>query len=256
MSTLPIPTPHINAPKDAFAKTVLMPGDPKRAKHIAEKYLQNAVLINDVRGIQGYTGEYKGKKVSVMASGMGIPSIGIYSYELYHAYNVENIIRVGTAGGLVKDIKLKEIIVGTGACTDSNYAFNFGLNGVISAVASFDLLKKADETAQKLGFQDKVRFGQMFSTDVFYKDKPDTLDWAKMGVLGVEMEAYALYLNAARAGKKALSICAISDNVVTHQELSAEERSKNVDDLIVFCLQTPISLEKELVICISHIIYY
>lgn len=243
MSTLPIPTPHINAPKDAFAKTVLMPGDPKRAKHIAEKYLQNAVLINDVRGIQGYTGEYKGKKVSVMASGMGIPSIGIYSYELYHAYNVENIIRVGTAGGLVKDIKLKEIIVGTGACTDSNYAFNFGLNGVISAVASFDLLKKADETAQKLGFQDKVRFGQMFSTDVFYKDKPDTLDWAKMGVLGVEMEAYALYLNAARAGKKALSICAISDNVVTHQELSAEERSKNVDDLIVFCLETAISLE-------------
>ena len=243
MSTLPIPTPHIKAPKDAFAKTVLMPGDPKRAKHIAEKYLQNAVLINDVRGIQGYTGEYKGKKVSVMASGMGIPSIGIYSYELYHAYNVENIIRVGTAGGLVKDIKLKEIIVGTGACTDSNYAFNFGLNGVISAVASFDLLKKADETAQKLGFQDKVRFGQMFSTDVFYKDKPDTLDWAKMGVLGVEMEAYALYLNAARAGKKALSICAISDNVVTHQELSAEERSKNVDDLIVFCLETAISLE-------------
>ena len=243
MSTLPIPTPHINAPKDAFAKTVLMPGDPKRAKHIAEKYLQNAVLINDVRGIQGYTGEYKGKKVSVMASGMGIPSIGIYSYELYHAYNVENIIRVGTAGGLVKDIKLKDIIVGTGACTDSNYAFNFGLNGVISAVASFDLLKKADETAQKLGFQDKVRFGQMFSTDVFYKDKPDTLDWAKMGVLGVEMEAYALYLNAARAGKKALSICAISDNVVTHQELSAEERSKNVDDLIVFCLETAISLE-------------
>ena len=243
MTTLPIPTPHINAPKDGFAKTVLMPGDPKRAKHIADTFLQNAVLVNDVRGIQGYTGEYKGKKVSVMASGMGMPSMGIYSYELYHAYGVENIIRVGTSGGLIPELKLKDIIVATGACTDSNYAANFGLKGIISAVPSFDLLKKADETAKKMGFQDKIKFGQLFSTDVFYKDKPDALEWTKMGVLAVEMEAYALYLNAARAGKKALAICAISDNLVSKEELTAEERSKSVNDMITFALETAISIE-------------
>jgi purine-nucleoside phosphorylase len=243
MSTLPTPTPQNNAPKDAFAKTVLMPGDPMRAKYIAEKYLQNAVLVNNIRGVQGYTGEYKGKKVSVMASGMGIPSIGIYSYELYHAYNVENIIRVGTAGGLLEDIKLNDILVATGACTDSNYADNFRLNGTISAVASFDLLKKADEVREKLGFQNKVRLGLIFSTDVFYKEKPDALEWAKMGCIGIEMEAYALYLNAARAGKKALCINAVSDNVVNHEVLSAEDRAKSVDDTIVFSLETAIGLD-------------
>ena len=243
MNTLPIPTPHINAPKDGFAKTVLMPGDPKRAKYIAETYLKNAVLVNDVRGIQGYTGEYKGKKVSVMASGMGIPSIGIYSYELYHAYDVDNIIRVGTAGALLKDIKVRDIIIATGACTDSNYAFNFGLNGTISAVPSFELLKKADEAVQQLKLGDKVRFGQLLSTDVFYKDKPDTLDWAKMGVIGVEMESYALFLNAARAGKRALSICAISDNIVSKQELSAEERAQTLNDMLILALETAISFE-------------
>jgi len=243
MSSLPIPTPHINAPKDGFAKTVLMPGDPKRAKYIADTYLKNAVLVNDIRGVQGYTGEYKGKKVSVMASGMGIPSIGIYSYELYHAYNVDNIIRVGTCGALLKDIHVKDIIVGTGACTDSNFAANFRLDGVISAVASFELLKRTDEIAKKLNFENKVRFGQLLSTDVFYKEKPDTLDWAKLGVLGVEMEAYALYLNAARAGKKALSICAVSDNIVSHEELNAEERSKSVNDMIELSLEVAISFE-------------
>ncbi len=243
MSTLPIPTPHINAPKDGFAKTVLMPGDPKRAKYIAETYLKNAVLVNDVRGIQGCTGEYKGKKVSVMASGMGIPSIGIYSYELYHAYDVDNIIRVGTAGALLKDIKVRDIIIATGACTDSNYAFNFGLNGTISAVPSFELLKKADEAVQQLKLGDKVRFGQLLSTDVFYKDKPDTLDWAKMGVIGVEMEAYGLYLNAARAGKNALAICSISDNMVTKQELTAEERTKSVDEMITLALEIAVELD-------------
>ena len=243
MSSLPIPTPHINAPKDDFAKTVLMPGDPLRAKHIAETYLKNAVLVNDIRGIQGYTGEYKGKKISVMASGMGIPSIGIYSYELYHAYDVDNIIRVGTCGALLKDINVRDIIVGTGACTDSNYAANFGLNGTISAVGSFEILKKVDEKTKEMKFENKVRFGQLFSTDVFYKDKPDTLDWTKMGVIAVEMEAYALYLNAARAGKRALSICAVSDNIVSHQELTAEERSKSVNDMIELALEVAISLE-------------
>lgn len=242
-ATLPIPTPHINAPKDGFAKTVLMPGDPKRAKHIAETFLKNAVLINDIRGIQGYTGEYKGKKLSVMASGMGIPSIGIYSYELYNFYGVENIIRVGTSGALLPDIKINDIIVATGACTDSNYSSHYGLKGTISAVASFELLKKADETVKTLGFQDKVKFGQLFSSDVFYKDEPDTLKWAKMGCLAVEMETYGLYLNAARAGKKALSICAISDNLISHEELTAEERSKNVNDTVLFALETAITID-------------
>ena len=242
-NTLPIPTPHINAPKDGFAKTVLMPGDPKRAKHIAETYLKDPVLVNDVRGVQGYTGEYKGKKVSVMASGMGIPSIGIYSYELYHAYGVENIIRVGTAGGMLPDLKIRDIIIATGACTDSNYSGHYGLKGTVSAVASFDLLKKADEAVKALNFQDKARFGQLFSTDTFYKDQPDALDWTKMGCLAVEMEAYGLYLNAARAGKRALAICSISDNLINKEELSAEERSKSVNDMLLLALETAISLD-------------
>ena len=243
MSELPIPTPHINAPKDAFAKTVLMPGDPKRAKHIADTYLKNAVLVNDVRGVQGYTGEYKGKKVSVMASGMGIPSIGIYSYELYHAYNVENIIRIGTCGALLKDMKVKDIVIATGACTDSNYGSNFGLNGNISAVPSFKLLKKADEISTKLGFQDRTKFGQILSSDIFYGDQPGLLDWAKIGVLAVEMEAYGLYLNAARAGKHGLTICSVSNNIVTSEELTAEERTKNVNDMILLALEIAADLD-------------
>jgi purine-nucleoside phosphorylase len=243
MSELPIPTAHINAQKDAFAKTVLMPGDPKRSKHIAEKYLKNAVLVNDVRGVQGYTGEYKGKKVSVMASGMGMPSIGIYSYELYHAYNVQNIIRIGTCGSLLKDIPVKNIVVATGACTDSNYGASFGLKGIISAIPSFELLKKADEISKKLGIQDKTRFGQVISSDLFYSDCPDTLEWTKMGVLAVEMEAYALYLNAARAGKNALCICSVSNNIVTNQELTAEDRTEKLDDMILLALEMAASLD-------------
>ena len=243
MSTLPIPTPHINAAKDAFAKTVLMPGDPKRAKYVADHFLKNAVLVNDVRGIQGYTGEYKGKKISVMASGMGIPSIGIYSYELYHAYNVDTIIRIGTSGALIKDIKLQDIIVGLGACTDSNYGASFKLNGTISAIPNFDLLKKCDEKVKELKLEDKVKFGQFLSTDVFYGEGPETLEWTKMGVIAVEMEAYALYLNAARAGKKALCICAVSDNLVSHAILSPEDREKSVNDMILLALETAISNE-------------
>ena len=243
MSKLPIPTPHINAPKDGFAKTVLMPGDPIRAKHIAETYLKNAVLVNDIRGIQGYTGEYKGKKVSVMASGMGIPSMGIYSYELFNGYDVDNIIRLGTCGALKKEINLRDMIVATGACTNSNYGASFGLKGVISAIPSFNLLKKVDEVVKKLGFQDKTRFGQLLTTDVFYGENPDSIEWAKMGVLAVEMEAYGLFLNAARAGKNALAICSISDNLVSKQELSAEERSKTVNDMIVLGLEIAHSLD-------------
>ena len=168
MNELSVPTPHINAPKDTFAKTVLMPGDPKRAKLIADTYLKNSVLVNDVRVVQGYTGEYKGKKIWVMSSSMGTPSIGIYSYELYHAYNVENIIRIGIWGALLKDMKIKDIIIATGACTDLNYGANFGLKGNISAVPSFKLLKKADEISTKLGFKDRTKFGQILSSDIFY----------------------------------------------------------------------------------------
>ena len=243
MSDLPIPTPHINAPKDAFAKTVLMPGDPHRAKLIAETYLKNPVLINDVRGVQGYTGEYKGKKVSVMASGMGIPSMGIYSYELYRAYNVENIIRIGTCGALKKDITLKDMIVATGACTDSNYGNSFGLNGTISAIPSFELLKKCDEMVKKLGFQDKAKFGQVLTSDVFYEENAESLAWTKMGVIGVEMETYGLFLNAARCGKKALSICSVSDNLVSKQILTAEDRTKSVNDMIVLALEIVADLD-------------
>ena len=235
--SLPVPTPHINAGKDAFAKTVLMPGDPKRAKLIAETFLTNAVLVNDVRGIQGYTGEYKGKKISVMASGMGIPSMGIYSYELFNAYNVENIIRIGTCGALKGDINIKDLIVATGACSDSNYGDSFGLKGVISAIPSFKLLKKADELVKKLGYEDKTKFGQLLTTDIFYGEGPGTLEWTKMGVLAVEMEAYCLYLNAARAGKNALAICSISDNLVSKQLMTAEERTKSVNDMIKLALE-------------------
>ena len=243
MSELPVPTPHINAPKDGFAKTVLMPGDPLRAKYIAETYLKDAILVNDVRGIQGYTGEYKGKKVSVMASGMGIPSMGIYSYELYHAYNVENIIRIGTCGSLSKDVHVRDLVVATGACTDSNYGQSFGLKGIISAIPSFKLLKKTDEIIHKLGFQDKTKFGQVFTTDVFYGESPETLNWANMGVVGVEMEAYALYLNAARAGRHALAICSVSDNLVNKEFLTAEERTKTVNDMIVAALEVAVNLD-------------
>ena len=235
--SLPTPTPHINAQKGAFAKTVLMPGDPHRAKLIAEKFLTNAVLVNDVRGIQGYTGEYKGKKISVMASGMGIPSMGIYSYELFNAYDVENIIRIGTCGALKGEVKCKDMIVATGACTDSNYGDSFGLKGVIFAIPSFKLLKIADDMVKKLGFQDKTRFGQLLSSDIFYGEGPGTLEWTKVGVLAVEMEAYGIYLNAARAGKNALAICSISNSLVNEEFLTAEERTKSVNDMIVLALE-------------------
>lgn len=232
------PTPHIAAKKGDFAKTVLMPGDPKRAKYIAEKFLKDAKLVNDVRGVQGYTGEYKGKRVSVMASGMGIPSIGIYSYELYNAFGVEKIIRVGSAGSIHDDINLKDIVVGIGASTNSNFQKNYNLPGSLSATASFDLLKKADETGKKLGYGNRLRFGQILSSDTFYTDKPGAdLEYAKMGVLAVEMEAYGLYLTAARCGKQALAICTISDQLVKHQFLSAEERQLSFDEMITLALE-------------------
>ena len=237
------PTPHINAPKGAFAKTVLMPGDPKRAKYIAEKFLMDAKLVNDVRGVQGYTGYYKGVKVSVMASGMGMPTMGIYSYELFNAYDVENIIRVGSIGAINEDIQLKDIIVGTSASTNSNYGKNFHLDGIISGAASYKIIKHVDQVVEKLGLQDKVKFGQILSSDTFYTDEPgNDLKWAKMGVMGVEMEGYSLYLNAARAGKNALVLATVSDHLIKKQYLPAEERQFSFDEMIMVALETAVKL--------------
>ena len=243
LNALDAPTPHIAAQKGDFAKTVLMPGDPKRAEFMVKKYLQNAKLVNDVRGVQGYTGEYKGHKVSIMASGMGVPSIGIYSYELYSAFGVENIIRVGSAGAISQDLNVKDILVATGACTNSNYGASFNLPGTISAVASYDILKKVDEAKQRLGYSDsKVKFQQVLTSDTFYTEL-DQVQWTKMGVGAVEMETYGLYLNAARLGKKAATICTISDHIVKGDALSAEERQTSFHEMMVLALETAISLD-------------
>ena len=217
-----IPTPHINAPLGAFAETVLMPGDPLRSKFIAEQYLENAELVNNVRGVQGYTGWYKGKKVSVMASGMGCPSIGIYSYELFNFYDVKNIIRIGSAGAISPKLKLKDIVIAMSAYTDSGYINSFGFRGNAAPCCSYELLSKAMENAKSLPCN--VICGALFSSDAFYSDFSQTETLSKLGVLAVEMEAAALYMNAARAGKNALAICSISDSLVTGEELSAEER--------------------------------
>ncbi len=218
-----VPTPHISAKVGDFAKTVLMPGDPLRAEFIAKNYLENAVLVNNVRGVQGYTGYYKGKRVSVMASGMGQPSIGIYSYELYHFYGVENIIRVGSCGSFSPELHARDIIIAQGACTNGNYASQYKLPGTFCPIADFQLVKKAAEECEKMGVN--YRVGNILSSDMFYDDANSGMEWAKMGVLGVEMESAALYCNAARAGKKALCICTVSDSFVYPEEnTTAEER--------------------------------
>ena len=239
-SELSIPTPHNNAKKGDFAETVLLPGDPKRAKFIAENFLENSVLVNDVRGAQGYTGIYKGKRVSVMATGMGMPATGIYAYELYTAYDVKNLIRVGSAGSLNENVKIKDLVVAVGASTNSNFASTYGLPGTISAIASFDLLRKADIATQKLGFAHKTKFGNILSTDNFYGDVHTATEWTKMGVLAVEMEANALYLTAARLGKNALCICTISDEVLTGNELSSEDRATGFSEMITTALEIAI----------------
>jgi len=217
-----------------------MPGDPKRAKFIAEEYLENPVLVNDVRGVQGYTGTYKGKRVSVMASGMGMPAIGIYSYELFSAYDVKNIIRVGSPGSLNENIHIKDLVVGVGASTNSNFALTYGVLGTISAIASFDLLRKADIVTKKLGLEKKNMFGNIFSSDNFYGDAHTALEWTKMGILAVEMEANDLYLTAARLGKHALAICSISDEVLTGVELSSDERQVGFNEMMITALEIAI----------------
>ena len=230
-----IPTPHNSANIDDFAKTVLMPGDPLRAKFIAENFLEDPVLVNGVRGINGYTGMYNGKIVSVMASGMGIPSIGIYSYELFNFYNVENIIRIGSAGAISDEVNLRDIVIGQGACTNSNYASQFNLPGTYAPIASYKLLKQAVDFAQDAGVNYKV--GNLFSSDTFYDDAASLSDWRKMGVLAVEMESAALYMNAARAGQNALCICTISDCPFTGESCTAEERQNTFTDMMEIALK-------------------
>ncbi|MBR5516082.1 MAG: purine-nucleoside phosphorylase [Clostridia bacterium] len=229
------PTPHINAIPSDFANTVLMPGDPKRAEFIAKEFMSNSVLVNDVRGIQGYTGEYNGKRVSVMASGMGMPSIGIYSYELFNFFGVENIIRVGSAGAMQDNMKLGDLVFGMGASTDSNYIKSLDLPGSYAPIASYSLLKKAVDTAEAKGFC--YHAGQIVSTDVFYSRADVNTRWAEMGVLAVEMEAAALYANAAKAGKKALAVLTVSDHVFTGESMSAEQRQTSFADMITLALE-------------------
>ena len=230
-----IPTPHISAKKEDIAKTVLMPGDPLRSEFIAKTFLKNPVLVNDVRGVHGYTGEYNGKKVTVMASGMGQPSIGIYSYELFNFYDVDAIIRVGTCGSFHPDLHARDIIVAMGACTNGNYAMQYKLPGTFAPLADFDLVRRAVEECEKAGVNYKV--GNIFSSDTFYDDANSGMDWAKMGVLGVEMESAALYCNAARAGKKALCICTVSDSFIYPEEnTTAEERQNSFTAMMKIAL--------------------
>ena len=206
-------TPHNAAEKGDIAKTVLMPGDPLRAKFIAENYFEDAVCFNTVRNMFGYTGTYKGKRISVMGSGMGMPSMGLYSYELFHYYDVDNIMRIGTAGSISDKANVRDIIMGIGACTDSNYGAQFELPGTYAPTADYTLLSTAVSEAEKLGITPVV--GNVVSSDVFYNDKENVNDaWVKMGALAVEMESAALYMNAARAGKRALSIMTVSDHIL------------------------------------------
>lgn len=233
---MPVPTPHITAKLGDFADTVLMPGDPLRAKFIAENFLEDAVLVNNVRGVNGYTGYYKGKRVSVMASGMGQPSIGIYSYELFNFYDVKTIIRIGSCGSFHEDLHVRDIVVAMGACTNGNYAMQYGLPGTYAPIADFDLVRRAAETCEKLGARYKV--GNIFSSDIFYDESNSGMEWAKMGVLGVEMESAALYCNAARAGKKALCICTVSDSFIHPEEnTTAEERQNSFTKMMEIALE-------------------
>lgn len=230
-----MPTPHISAQVGEIAETVLMPGDPLRSEFIAKNFLTNAKLVNDVRGVHGYTGLYRGKPVTVMASGMGQPSIGIYSYELYHFYNVQNIIRVGTCGSYSPDVHVRDIILAMGACTNGTYASQYGLPGTFSPIADFGLLTRAVEECRAAGYRYHV--GNIFSSDIFYEEENKWQKWANMGVLGVEMESAALYCNAARAGKRALCICTVSDSFPHPEEnTTPEERQTSFTNMMKVAL--------------------
>ena len=236
-----IPTPHNSAQYGQIAKTVLMPGDPMRAKYVAENFLENPVLINNVRGVQGYTGKWKNVEVTVMASGMGIPSIGIYSWELFNEYGVDNIIRIGTAGAISDKLKLRDIVLAQGASTDSNFMNQYKLPGTFAPIASYKLLREAEKAAQNLGLN--VVVGNILSTDVFYDDDPTDNDaWRKMGILAVEMEAAGLYATAARCGKNALAVCTISDHLYRDEKLTADERESSLRQMITVALDTAAAL--------------
>ena len=236
-------TPHNNAKMGDFAKTVLMPGDPLRAKFIAETFLEDAKLVNNVRGIHGYTGTYQGVPVSVMASGMGMPSIGIYSHELYSQYGVENIMRIGSAGAISPKLKLRDVVAGQGACTNSNFAHQYELHGTYAPIADFTLLETAVSVAREMGVEMPV--GNLLSSDTFYDASGSTMDWGKMGVMAVEMEAAALYMTAASLGKRALAICSISDSLVTGEELSAEDRQLTFTTMMEIALKTAVAMDKK-----------
>ena len=231
-----IPTAHNSAKAGDFAKTVLMPGDPLRAKYIAETYLENPRQVNAVRNMFGYTGTYKGKEISVMGGGMGMPSIGIYSYELFNFYDVDQVIRIGSAGAFQDNINLMDVVIGMGACTDSNYAYQYGLPGTFAPIADYELLNRAVETAKRQGTN--VVVGNVLSSDVFYNAMSNVNDlWRDMGVLAVEMEAAALYMNAAKAGKKALCMLTISDHLYTGESLSAEDRQLGFGKMMEIALE-------------------
>lgn len=234
------PTPHNGAKFGDIAKTVLMPGDPLRAKFIADNYLENVQCFNTVRNMLGYTGTYKDHKVSVMGGGMGMPSIGIYSYELYEFYGVESIIRVGSAGGIDPSVQVRDVVAGMGACTDSNYAAQYNMPGTIAPICSYEVLEQAVNAGREQGVNVKV--GNILSSDHFYLDDPtSTAAWQKMGVLAVEMEAAALYMNAARAGKKALCLLTVSDLPLTGESLPADERQTSFTQMMEIALSVAIS---------------
>lgn len=224
------PTPHIGAKLGDIAETVIMAGDPLRVKKMAETFLENPVLFNQVRGMLGYTGTYNGKRVSVMGHGMGIPSISIYTYELFNFYGVKSIIRVGSAGSIHPDLHIGDLAIAMGACTDSNYAAQFELPGTYAPIANFDLLRAAADECERKGFHYKV--GNVFSADAFYSENAHNDKWINMGVMAVEMEIAALYMNAARSGNRALGICTISDNIITGEATTAEERQNSFTNMM------------------------
>ena len=228
-------TPHNEAKKEDIANIVIMPGDPLRAKYIAENFLDDYKLVSSVRNIYAFTGSYKGKRITVMASGMGMPSMGIYSYELYKFYDVDTIIRIGSAGTISDKVDLRDIVLAMGTCTDSNYAMQYRLPGLYAPIADFGLLHTAYEQAGLYGIWTEV--GNVVSTDVFYNDNTEyNKSWSKMNVLAVEMESAALYMNAARLSKRALAMFTISDNLLNGGSLSVKERQEGFDDMIKLSL--------------------
>ena len=246
---LTVPTPHISAMPGDFGKTVLLPGDPLRSKFIAENFLENPLLVNNVRGVQGYTGWYQGVRISVMATGMGMPAMGIYSHELFNAYGVENIIRIGSAGSIQDHIHLYDLVLGQGVCTDSNWAKQYHFPGTFAPIADFDLLTAAVAAAKENGAAYHV--GNIYSSDTFYGDHenvPEGLDTLynqkKMGVMALEMEAAALYMEAARSGKRALCICTISDHILTGKRTTSQERQTAFTAMMKVALDTAVAMEK------------